>query len=78
MCIYKASDGAGGEGGIVITFGSQRSSIPVRRNVVHHPALNERLKTNYRERKSEYFCTVNVGYPDTELRRVPHVLKNRV
>lgn len=52
--------------------------IPVRRNVVHTLVHNERLKTNYREHKTEYFCTVNVSYPDTGLRRVPHVFKNRV
>lgn len=55
VCICKASDGrAGGDGGVVSMFGSQWSSFPVRRNVV--PVSNERLKTNYREQKSEYFC----------------------
>lgn len=51
-------------------FSSQWSSIPIRRNVVYNPVLNEGLKTYYGERNNEYFCTVNVSYPDTELRRV--------
>lgn len=57
---------------------SQWSSTPIRRNVVYNPVLNERLKPYYGEHKSEYFCSMNVSYRDTELRRVPHVFNNRV
>lgn len=42
-------------------FGSQWSSIPIRRNVVYNPVLNEGLKTSHGEDNNEYFCTVNVG-----------------
>lgn len=64
-----------GEGVILIIFRSQWSSIPMRRNVVYNPALNE---TYYREDNSEYFCTMNVSCPDTELRSVPQVFNNQL